>query len=292
VIDDGKRRGLGRGLSALLGEDSAAPARATTSVPIELLHPGRYQPRRRFDEESMKALVESVEAQGILQPLLVRRHPSMPEAYEILAGERRWRAAQRARLHEVPVLVRELDDRAAMEIALVENIQRDDLQPLEEAGGYQRLIAEFAYTQEALAQRVGKSRSHIANMMRLLGLPEEVKSMIEDGRLTAGHARALLTARDPVAMAKEAVAGDWSVRQTERAAQASHNVPKSPAASDDVSWRNKAEIAKLQQELSTVLGLKVTLQPDGETSGSLTIRYRTLDQFDAVMTMLKAPHGR
>jgi ParB family chromosome partitioning protein len=255
------------------------------SLPIELLHPGRFQPRRRFDEESLKALAESVTAQGVLQPILVRQHPNLPGAYEILAGERRWRAAQRARLHEVPVVVRPTNDRDAMELALVENIQREDLLPLEEARGYERLIAEFGQTQEALAQRVGKSRSHIANTLRLLTLPNEVKQMLDDQLLTAGHARALLTAPDPVGLAREAVSKEWSVRQTEQAAHpreraAAEAAPPKPAP------RNP-DIVALEQDISAYLGMKATIRPETTQSGILSIHYRTLDQFEEVTRRLK-----
>ena len=224
MIDD-RRRGLGRGLSALLGEEGGEGATAEAprnprSVPVEMLHPGRYQPRRNFDAESQQALVESVRSQGILQPLLVRRHPELDGHFEIVAGERRWRAAQAAQLHEVPVLLRELADREALEIALVENVQRQDLNPLEEAEGYRRLIDEFSHTQEDLAHRVGKSRSHIANTLRLLTLPEDVRLLLQSGKITAGHARALLGIEDAGELAKEIVRRGMSVREAERAAKA------------------------------------------------------------------------
>jgi ParB family chromosome partitioning protein len=194
-MEESKRRSsLGRGLNALFGEaieETSAPEkpRNPRTVPIEFVHPGKFQPRKRFDQEAIQALVESVRDRGILQPLLVRRHPDAPSDYEIIAGERRWRAAQLAGLHEVPVVVRELTDREALEIALIENIQRQDLTPLEEAEGYRRLMEEFGYTQETLGQSVGKSRSHVANMLRLLALPEPIKALVTEGQLSAGHAR-------------------------------------------------------------------------------------------------------
>lgn len=285
MSDEGKKRGLGRGLSALFGEESAPtePARGVKTVPIEHLHPGKYQPRRRFDEETLKSLVESVQKQGILQPLLVRPHAGRSNEYEILAGERRWRAAQLASLRDVPVLVREIADREALEIALVENVQREDLTPLEEAAAYQRLIDEFGHTQEALAQAIGKSRSHIANTLRLLGLPAEVRQMLEDGRLTAGHARALLTADDPLALAHAIVKSGLSVRQTEALAKGAQ---PSAAGKSRTPARRDADIVALERELATSLGLKVSIAFDGK-AGTLTFAYKSLDQLDEVLRRLR-----
>ncbi len=290
---EGKRRGLGRGLSALLGgeeEDLAAleRVRAPRQLPIASLRPGRFQPRHRFDGEEMAALVRSVEAQGILQPILVRRAPEDPNSYEIIAGERRWRAAQEARLHEVPVVVRELSDGEALEIALVENIQRQDLTPLEEAEGYRRLMEEFAHTQEDLARVVGKSRSHVANMMRLLGLPQPVKAMLEEGKLSAGHARALLTAADPVALAKEIAAQGLNVRQAEQLAQGpqKRKAPPPGAAAKDADTR------ALEHDLSLKLGLKVAINGHG-SRGELVLRYESLSQLDDLVQRLtrEPPRG-
>ena len=205
--DQNKRTNLGRGLAALFGEDNEAYAsldkvRSTKTVPIEHLRPGKYQPRHHFDEGAVSALAESIKAQGILQPILVRRVSDRPNDFEIVAGERRWRAAQIAKLHEVPVLIRDLSDAESLELAIVENVQRQDLTPLEEAEGYKRLIDEFQHTQEDLARTLGKSRSHIANTLRLLGLPQGVKLLLDEGKLTAGHARALITVEDPAALAE------------------------------------------------------------------------------------------
>lgn len=290
-----EKRGLGRGLSALLGEeasaperDAATPGKGSRNVPIDQIYPGWFQPRRNFDETEMNALVESIAAQGILQPLLVRPHPKFAGAYEILAGERRWRAAQRAHLHDVPVLVKEIGDREALEIALVENIQRSDLNAIEEAQGYKRLIEEFGHTQEALATALGKSRSHIANLLRLLTLPEEIKAMVADGRLSMGHARALvgLAAEPALALAEAIVRDDLSVRATERAA-------KPPEEKEFVTRRPRggrqrdANIVALERELSAALGLKVEITFDG-TRGALTIRYASLDQLDDVLNRLRA----
>lgn len=278
-------RGLGRGLSALLGDGDDGP-KALRHIATELLQPGRFQPRRHFDEESLGALAESVRAQGILQPILVRRSPENPNTYEILAGERRWRAAQVAQLHEVPVLVRELGDREASEIALVENIQRQDLNPIEEAQGYRRLTEEFGHTQEALATALGKSRSHIANTLRLLNLPEEIQTMIADGRLTAGHARTLVTAQDPLAIAREIIARGLSVRQTEAHVREQDRSRGGKASGRRSEQHKDPNVAALEQELTQNLGLKVAIRADRE-GGSLSIRYRTLDQLDAVLAKLR-----
>jgi ParB family chromosome partitioning protein len=286
VSDEGKRRNLGRGLSALFGEDSADYAapdhqRQGKTVPIGFLRAGRFQPRRRFDDDALRALADSIREKGVLQPLLVRRHPDAANTYEIIAGERRWRAAQLAQLHEIPVIIKELDDSAALEIALIENIQREDLTALEEAEGYRRLIAEFAHTQEVLARAVGKSRSHVANMMRLLSLPEPVKQLLETGELSAGHARALLNAPDPAGLAREIVRRGLNVRQAEYLAKAGktarHKV--APVVKD-------ADTAALERDLANLLGLKVTVSGAGR-GGALTIHYRTLEQLDDVLRRLQ-----
>ncbi len=281
-------RGLGRGLSALFGDEEEAP-KNLRAVATELLRPGRFQPRRNFDDANLQALAESVRAQGILQPILVRRHPENPGAYEILAGERRWRAAQAAQLHEVPVIVREMSDREASEVALVENIQRQDLNAIEEGQGYKRLIDEFGHTQDALAQSLGKSRSHIANTLRLLNLPAEVQTMIADGSLTAGHARALVTAADPVTIAKEVVRHGMSVRQTEMAVKAQRAVGTRGGGKARTPQKDPNVVA-LEQELTQLLGFKVTIQAEGE-GGSLAIRYRTLDQLDEILAKLRGGRG-
>jgi ParB family chromosome partitioning protein len=284
--EGGRKRGLGRGLSALFGDESEEHAvfdrqRLTRGVPIAQLRPGRFQPRRMFDDDSLRALADSIRDKGVLQPLLVRRHPDDADAYEIIAGERRWRAAQMARLHEVPVVVKELDDRGALEVALVENIQRQDLTPLEEADGFRRLMEEFNHTQEALAQAVGKSRSHVANMMRLLSLPEPVKRLVESGELTVGHARALLNAADPTGLAREIVKRGLNVRQAEALAKAGKAPRRSAAAP-----AKDADTAALERDLTAQLGLKVAVNFSGR-GGSLTIHYRTLDQLDDVLRRLQ-----
>ncbi|AWK86053.1 ParB/RepB/Spo0J family partition protein [Azospirillum thermophilum] len=286
-----RRSSLGRGLSALFGEateDYTAldKVRQSKQVPIEFVHPGRYQPRRKFDEEAIQGLVESIRDKGILQPLLVRRDGDDANSYELIAGERRWRAAQIAGLHEVPVVIRDLSDREALEIALIENIQRQDLTPLEEAEGYRRLMEEFDHTQEDLAKAVGKSRSHVANMMRLLALPDPVKSMVQDGALTAGHARALLTASDPASVAREVVKRGLNVRQTEELMRGDSGKAKKASAGPaaDSALRD-VDLVNLEEEISARIGLKVAINPQGKR-GTITIHYQTLDQLDDVLRRL------
>jgi ParB family transcriptional regulator, chromosome partitioning protein len=311
-VADDKRRNLGRGLSALLGDSGAAAAssvlgnavleRATPqpvaggerakglrSVAIGHLRPGKFQPRRHFDEAAIADLVESVRDKGILQPILVRHHPDDPHAFEIIAGERRWRAAQRAQLHEVPVIIRDLTDKEALEVALVENLQRQDLTPLEEADGYRRLIDEFSHTQEELAKAVGKSRSHVANMMRLLALPESIKVMVDKSQLSAGHARALLTAADPVALARQVVDKGLNVRQTEKLAQGAATKVKGNAGGGGGSSvplsAKDADTVALERDLTVMLGVKVAIRTTG-AGGDLTITYGSLEQLDDILSRL------
>jgi ParB family chromosome partitioning protein len=289
MVAEIKRRNLGKGLSALLGEASDDYAkldrvRSPKSVPTELLRPGAFQPRHRMAEQDLEDLAKSVTEKGILQPILVRRHADEPEAFEIIAGERRWRAAQLAQLHEVPVIIKDLSDREAMEIALVENLQRQDLSALEEAEGYRRLMEEFTHTQEDLARSVGKSRSHVANMMRLLSLPEPVKKMLDDGELSAGHARALLGAADVAALARQVVKRGLNVRQTERLATAEGRSTKKRSK----TMEKDVDTIALERDLSNLLGLsvEVKLRADG---GTLTLHYRSLDQLDDILHRLS--HG-
>jgi len=294
AVEEPRRRGLGRGLAALLGDpltavvdgDAEALGNGLRHMPIEKLRPGRFQPRRHFDQNAIDDLVESVREKGILQPLIVRRLSDEPDDYEIIAGERRWRAAQAAGLHHVPVLVRTLTDAESLEVALIENLQREDLSPLEEAEGYRRLQDEFAHTQEQLAQTVGKSRSHVANMMRLLALPSPIKTMLGEGRLTAGHARALLTAADPVRLAEEVVAKGLNVRQTEHLSQAPAKTAKKPSTGRD------ADLVSLEHDLAQVLGLKVAISAQGR-GGQIAIHYTTLEQLDDILHRLSnGLHGR
>jgi len=282
----GRRRGLGMGLSALLGGDThllQAPAVGANQVPIEFLEPSPLQPRRTFAEEELEALTDSIRTRGVMQPLLVRAVADDPPRYEIIAGERRWRAAQRAGLHELPVVVYALSDRETLEVALLENVQRENLSPIEEADGYRRLIDEFGHTQAALAEIIGKSRSHIANLLRLLGLPDPVRQLLDAGTLSAGHARALLVASDPAKVARLVLAQGLNVRQTEALVQAD----KGPSRPARRSAEKDADVRDLERELSTSLGLKVTLKA-AANGGSLTIAYRTLDQLDAVIARLRS----
>ncbi len=296
--DQGKRRHLGRGLSALFGDETEDYAsldklRLSKMVPIELLAPGRFQPRRRFDEASLAALVESVREKGVLEPILVRRHPERINSFEIVAGERRWRAAQLAKLHEVPVVIKELSDRDALEIALVENLHREDLTPLEEAEAYRRLLDEFGHTQEELARAIGKSRSHIANTLRLLGLPDPVKTLLQDGVLSAGHARALIGTEDPQSLAEAIVARSLNVRQTEALVRRAKEKGEGRRRGRPPARPKDPNTAALERDLSDLLGLKVEIEERGE-GGVLKIRYGSLEQLDDVLQRLTrggAPSG-
>ncbi|HEX5796217.1 MAG TPA: ParB/RepB/Spo0J family partition protein [Geminicoccaceae bacterium] len=281
-----RRRGLGMGLSALLGtsqdELPTVGSERSRLVPIEFLRPCPLQPRRRFGDDELMALADSIRHRGVMQPLLVRRAPSGADHYEIIAGERRWRAAQMAGAHELPVIVHELSDRDALEVALLENVQRQDLSALEEAEGYRRLIEEFGHTQEALAGALGKSRSHIANLLRLLGLPPAVRTLLENGELSAGHARALLGAREPVGLAKVVVGRGLNVRQTEALVRADAERPERRRQGSPAKDPNTLA---LERDLSTRLGLPVSLTPRG-TGGTLQIAYGSLDQLDGLLRRL------
>jgi ParB family chromosome partitioning protein len=289
MVAELKRKNLGKGLSALLGEASEDYAkldrvRSPKAVPIELLRPSPYQPRHLMAEQDLEDLARSVAEKGILQPILVRRHATEPDAFEIIAGERRWRAAQMAQLHEVPVVVKDLSDREALEIALIENLQRQDLSPLEEAEGYRRLMEEFTHTQENLARSVSKSRSHVANMMRLLGLPEPVKKMLDNAELSAGHARALLGAEDAGALARQVVKRGLNVRQTERLVKAARTDGKRRPRTAE----KDTDTLALERDLSNLLGLAVEVKLRAK-GGSLILHYRSLDQLDDILHRLS--HG-
>ena len=285
-----RQRGLGRGLSALLGEQVAesapvdgAPAPAGVRLaPIESLKPNPDQPRKIFDAGDLEELAASIRDKGVLQPILVRSHPKEDGVWQIIAGERRWRAAQLARLTEAPIIVKEMDDVAVVEVAIIENVQRADLNPLEEADAYRMLMERFGRTQDAVAGVVGKSRSHVANTLRLLLLPEAVLQHVRAGKLSAGHARALITAPDPVALADQIVAEGLNVRQAEALARRAAEGPKDRqprASSNTASGEGSADVAALEQDLADALGLKVQLADRGG-KGELTIRYGTLEQLD------------
>jgi len=291
AADDGKRRGLGRGLSALFGEEGDVPesdAQASSGVemmPIGQLKPGPYQPRQQFNDEALDGLAASIREKGILEPVLVRPTPGQENSYQIIAGERRWRAAQRAQLHEVPVIVRGFSDVDAMEIALIENLYREDLTALEEADAYQRLIDEFGHTQERLAQSLSKSRSHVANTLRLLALPDGVKQRIRSGELSAGHARALLTAPDPDALAEEVIAKGLNVRQTEKLAQRAKPAGEGKPRGRPPKKAKDPNTAALERDLAAMLGLSVSIEERGE-GGTLSIQYETLEQLDDLLQRL------
>ncbi|MBR4127024.1 MAG: ParB/RepB/Spo0J family partition protein [Alphaproteobacteria bacterium] len=275
-------KNLGRGLNALLGETAEENVQGVKTVSLSDLEPSPFQPRHVFNQEAIDDLVESIRTKGVLQPLIVRLKNGFSDKYEIIGGERRWRASQLAGLKEVPVLVKTLTDKEALEVALIENLQRQDLNALEEAEGYRRLMDEFANTQEELAQAVGKSRSHVANMMRLLGLPEKVKSFLEDGRLTSGHARALLAAKDPEALAQTVVDKGLNVRQTEKLAQ--ENTPKKKRAAVKKSDKQE-ECDSLAEDLSRILGMTVMIKSKS-VGGELIVSYETLEQLDALIRKL------
>ena len=296
--------GLGRGLGALMGEvrreePLAAPdastggANALAAIPTAQIEPHPAQPRRRFDEAALDELARSIAQRGVIQPIIVRPLPADASGrarYQLVAGERRWRAAQRAQLHEIPALIRQLSEREVMALALIENLQREDLNPIEEAAAYQRLTSEDGLSQADVAKMVDKSRSHVANLMRLLTLPGEVQAMVEDGQLQMGHARALIGAPDASALAQDVVARGLSVRATERLVRKALRgdpaaVQRRARAPSDPS--QNADIAAVQRHLEDFLGLKVSIAADADPrSGAVTIRYRTLDQLDLICQRL------
>lgn len=283
------RPGLGRGLSALLGDaqreepvrPGGQPSTGVRMLPVSSLAPHPGQPRRHFNEDALEELAKSIAARGLIQPIVVRPHG---KDYQIVAGERRWRAAQRARLHEVPVIVRDLDEAETLEIAIIENIQREDLNAIEEAEAYAKLIGEFGHTQDVLARLVHKSRSHIANLLRLLDLPPTVRQRVVEGALTMGHARALIGAPDPEKLARIVVERDLSVRDTEKLAREAK--PRSSSrGGGKTSAVVDADIAALERQLGDVLGLHVRIT-FGEKGGALTLSYSTLDQLDMICQRL------
>ncbi|MDP1729993.1 MAG: ParB/RepB/Spo0J family partition protein [Devosia sp.] len=279
---------LGRGLAALIGDmatmEGARIAESSNGgkrLPLDFIIANRANPRRDFDPDQLEELTSSIREKGVMQPLLVRP-TNDPNIFEIIAGERRWRAAQRAGLHEVPVIVREVDDKEALELAIIENVQRVDLNPLEEAHGYGQLIDQFDYTQQDLAQVIGKSRSHVANTLRLLRLPQDVRDMLARGELTAGHARTLITAEDPAGLARRIVGAGLSVREAEALSQRGSAPRKRPAS----EGREKdSDTAALEKRLSDALGLAVSIDHKDE-GGRIEIRYRTLEQLDGICSKL------
>lgn len=296
MTDDLSKKRLGRGLAALIGDmdempaagpqaDDTGPAPADRLVPIELIGRNPANPRRVFDEEDLEELAASIRTHGVVQPVVVRAAGAGGDQYELIAGERRWRAAQRAGLTQLPVILRDVDDRTALEIAIVENVQRADLNPMEEAAGYQQLIDEHGYTQAELAEIIGKSRSHVANTLRLLKLPDAVHALVGDGSLSAGHARTLVTATDPLALARRIVADGLSVRQAETLARQPQQDSAGRRAGSGAAAKD-ADTLALEKLLGDATGLKVNIQ-HGDKGGELRLRYSTLDQLDDLCRRLQ-----
>ena len=284
-----QKRRLGRGLAALIGDDTSEEAvlqdiRTLRHVPIELLHANPNNPRKHFNEAELTTLAASLKEKGLLQPLVVR--PRAGGSFEIVAGERRWRASQRAGLHELPVLIRELDDKETLEIALIENVQRADLNALEEARAYKQLVDQYGHTQQQLADVIGKSRSHIANTIRLLNLPQATQIQIETGRLTAGHARALIATDSPEELADKIIKLNLTVRQTEDLAR-----DKNASSKTKISKDKDADTRALEKQMSEAVGLSVSIKHKGKSGGNVIIAYKTLDQLDEVIKKLGGQTG-
>ncbi|WIV50785.1 ParB/RepB/Spo0J family partition protein [Marivivens sp. LCG002] len=287
-----KPRGLGRGLSALMSDVAMAnetqeqsPKAPDLYVAVERVQPNPNQPRRSFNEDALSELASSIKEKGIIQPLIVRVMPSDPSKFEIVAGERRWRAAQRAQLHEVPVIVREFTDTEVLEVAIIENIQRADLNAIDEAAGYKQLMDRFSHTQDNLASALGKSRSHIANMLRLLNLPEEVQGYVVEGKLSAGHARTLVGNDDAIPLARKIIAEGLSVRDAEKLAKGAK--PSVVKEKKPRSSEKDPDTIQLEQELSATLRIKVSIDHDsGKESGRISLQYQDLDQLDEILRLL------
>lgn len=279
------KKGLGRGLSSLMGEDTETDVisknnSSDTKIALSKLKPSSIQPRRLFDKNSINELAESIKSRGLVQPILVRPAKDNSDEFEIIAGERRWRAAQIAQLHELPAIVKNLDDSEALEMAIIENVQRADLSPIEEATGYKKLMKQYNHTQEALAPIVGKSRSHIANIIRLLHLPASIQDMITEGVISAGHARAIMNSAFPDQLAKKIIDENLSVRQAEKLAKSSKNkIQKIKLKPTDT--------IDLEQKISEILGLDVIISDNGKRGGNIKIKYKTLDQLELVINKLK-----
>lgn len=287
-----RSRGLGRGLSALMSDvgpeaqTEDRPRRADLRIPIESLRPNPHQPRRSFGQEALDDLASSIREKGIIQPLIVRLDPENPGGYEIVAGERRWRAAQMASLHEVPVVLRDYTDTEVLEVAIIENIQRADLNAIDEAAGYRQLMDRFGHTQEQLGTALGKSRSHIANLMRLLTLPDDVQASVINGALTPGHARALIGHPKASELAHRIIQGKLSVRDAEKLAK-TDEIPKKTSNKPGRSAEKDADTVQIERELSASLGMGVSIDhPDGKEGGTLTLRYRNLAQLDDLLRVL------
>ena len=296
MADMKKNRGLGRGLSALMADvgpeptsTATVPARPDMIVPIEKVFPNPDQPRRSFTEDDLQDLAASIKAKGIIQPLIVRKRGADKDEFEIVAGERRWRAAQMAQLHEIPVLVREFTDTEVLEVAIIENIQRADLNSIEEAAGYKQLMEKFGHTQEQLSTVLGKSRSHIANAMRLLNLPDGVRTYLSEGKLTSGHARALVGHDNAQQLADYIIKNGLSVRDAEKLVKQGLNKPKSPKTTTTTGTEKDADTIQIEGELSANLGMKVSIDHKAGTEGGrLSISYRDLEQLDDLLRTLSA----
>ena len=289
----GKSRGLGRGLSSLMGDFNNEPLTSNENsenqtieklVPVEKIYPNPNQPRKSFQEEKLIELANSIKTKGIVQPLIVRKKKGTKESFEIVAGERRWRAAQRAQVHELPVIIKEFTDIEVLEIAIIENVQRADLNPIEEALGYKNLMENFDHTQDGLSKEIGKSRSHIANLLRLLNLPSAVQELLISGQLTAGHARALVTCDNPLAMAKKIISLGLSVRDTERLTK---NVSEKKVSNKTKTKEKPADTVLLEAELSAALKMKVSINHEkGKEKGLISIAYKSLDELDRISEVL------
>tara|TARA_R110002096_G_scaffold14838_4_gene52473 strand:+ start:2472 stop:3359 length:888 start_codon:yes stop_codon:yes gene_type:complete len=294
MADRDKRRGLGRGLSALMADVAetqtvASEGAAEQYVPIEKISPNPEQPRKRFDPQDLDDLANSIREKGFIQPLIVRRRDD--GTFEIVAGERRWRASQMAQLHELPIIVREFTDVEVLEVAIIENIQRADLNSIEEAAGYRQLMDRFGHTQEKMAEALGKSRSHIANLLRLLNLPEDVLELVRQGDLTAGHARTLVPSKNPEKLAKQIIAGGLSVRAAEALIKKEHQAENggSEKRTARPTGEKDADTRALEGDLSANLGLKVTLNhKPGQEAGQMVLHYTTMDELDELCQRLSA----
>jgi ParB family chromosome partitioning protein len=285
VVTNTTKKGLGRGLSSLMGDTETTQTKNTnvgqeTKIPIANLKPSPSQPRRLFNKNSIYELADSIKAKGLVQPLVVRPSPSDTNSYEIIAGERRWRAAQIAQLHEVPVVIRNFNDTEALEVAIIENVQRSDLSPIEEAAGYKRLIENHGHTQEDLSGIVGKSRSHIANIIRLLSLPQSIQDMITEGKISSGHARAIMNSAFPEQLAEKIINENLSVRDAENLAKDKKSIIKKLKLKDP-------DTIDLENKISEKLGLTININHKGKKGGSIKIDYKTLDQLEMITQKLK-----
>lgn len=290
------KRGLGRGLSALMADmdlstpEPAAPPRDRTMVPIEQITANPDQPRRSFEPEALQELAASLKNRGVLQPLIVRPHPQDQGIYQIVAGERRWRAAQMAQLHELPVIIRELSDTEVLEVAIIENIQRADLNAIEEAASFRQLMDRFGHTQERLADALNKSRSHIANLLRLLNLPDQVQDLVKEGRLSAGHARALITAPNASQLARKIIEKGLSVRETEELVRKQAEQDSTEKRQAKRRPEKDADTRALESDLSAQLSMKVLIDHSGKKGGTVLISYQDLEQLDQLCQILGGHH--